>query len=99
LAEKQQTVIGLASVDRHRCLPWAYDTPCIICEEACPVADKAIDLEEVEIQGSDGEPFWIQRPRVVEHLCIGCGICEHQCPVDGLAAIRVYPKAPGSTVA
>ncbi|HSJ57537.1 MAG TPA: 4Fe-4S binding protein, partial [Anaerolineae bacterium] len=42
LAEKQAMPIGLARIDRDRCLPWAYNTPCIVCEEACPIADKAI---------------------------------------------------------
>jgi formate hydrogenlyase subunit 6/NADH:ubiquinone oxidoreductase subunit I len=93
LEEKQRTVIGLASVNRDRCLPWAYDTPCIVCEEVCPVADKAVHLEEIEVIGQDGQPVWIQQPRVVESLCIGCGICEHQCPVEGEAAIRVFARS------
>jgi NAD-dependent dihydropyrimidine dehydrogenase PreA subunit len=24
--------------------------------------------------------------------CNGCGICEHECPVSGLKAVRVLPK-------
>jgi len=23
------------------------------------------------------------------HQCIGCGVCEHECPVQGRRAIRV----------
>jgi polyferredoxin len=34
--------IGTAFVDRKRCLPWAFDRPCIVCEENCPVSPKAI---------------------------------------------------------
>jgi formate hydrogenlyase subunit 6/NADH:ubiquinone oxidoreductase subunit I len=30
-----------------------------------------------------------QRPVVDPERCIGCGICEHECPVTGLRAIRV----------
>jgi ferredoxin len=26
---------------------------------------------------------------VVDRLCIGCGICETRCPVEGASAIRV----------
>jgi translation initiation factor RLI1 len=26
----------------------------------------------------------------LREACIGCGICEHQCPLEGVAAIRVY---------
>lgn len=31
----------------------------------------------------------LQKPCVDPKLCIGCGICEHECPVSGLRAIRV----------
>jgi len=31
----------------------------------------------------------LQRPHVDIDRCIGCGICEHECPVSGLRAIRV----------
>jgi len=31
----------------------------------------------------------LQKPCVDPALCIGCGICEHECPVSGLRAIRV----------
>ena len=90
LEEKQATPIGLASIDQDRCLPWAHNIPCIVCEEACPVADKAIQLEEVEAMNALGETVLLQRPSVVKELCIGCGICEYQCPMGGESAVRVY---------
>ncbi len=90
LEEKQRTAIGLARIDQDRCLPWAYETPCIVCEEVCPVAEKAIRLEEVVVVGATGETVLLQRPRMVGALCIGCGVCEFQCPAAGEAAIRVY---------
>lgn len=90
LALKQQAAIGLASVNRDRCLPWAHDIPCIVCEEACPIEDKAIKLEEYQTVNDHGEAVILQRPRVVLETCIGCGICEYQCPMGGEAAIRVY---------
>ncbi|MBF0480481.1 MAG: 4Fe-4S binding protein [Desulfovibrionaceae bacterium] len=31
----------------------------------------------------------LQRPYVDASRCIGCGMCEHECPVAGLRAIRV----------
>jgi len=32
----------------------------------------------------------LQRPFVDAARCIGCGMCEHECPVAGRRAIRVY---------
>jgi ferredoxin len=150
--------IGLAAVDRGRCLPWAMARPCIVCEENCPVTPKAIYVSPVEetvrdgtlalasiagatvrIDGArlapgrfatgdytlklpgesrghrivantedtltlesapnEGEPpapgatgevqVRLQRPVVDPARCIGCGICEHECPLTGLRAIRV----------
>ena len=86
LASKRQTRIGVAVVDRNRCLPWADGVACIVCEEMCPVPEKAIELQIGE-GDSDHE---LQKPIVIADLCIGCGICEYQCPVEGEAAIRVY---------
>jgi ferredoxin len=152
--------LGTAFVDRGRCLPWAMDRPCIVCQENCPVSPKAIftreyfgtvrnglfhlrhtDKQTLELEG-DGLPpdqlatgdyyvttthrgreeRWrivgntsnnvtlsagnspvtalvpgkgiaiqvrLQRPYVDPNLCIGCGICEHECPVSGKRAIRV----------
>ena len=31
----------------------------------------------------------LQQPNVDPRVCTGCGICEHECPVSGLRAIRV----------
>jgi ferredoxin len=152
--------IGTAFVDRGRCLPWAMDTPCIVCQENCPVSPKAIFLREefqvvrdgVRIVRSatasslafDALPWrpgklgtgdyflrletapaaerrliddnsattihvaaaaaWreipvagaralvevrLQQPVVDPERCTGCGICQHECPVSGLRAIRV----------
>lgn len=152
--------MGMAFVDHGRCLPWAMDRPCIVCQENCPVSPKAIFVQEyfstvrngrvsirraskgrvelmenrfqsgelatgdyyLSLDGSrDGRRYIIlensgntvvvqepdgmeeglgpgrraslqvrlQRPQVDPVHCIGCGICEHECPVSGLRAIRV----------
>ena len=152
--------LGTAFVDQGRCLPWAMDRPCIVCQENCPVSPKAIFTREhfstvrngillveradrftVVLKGasldrgrlatgdyycslldgqgeaprrigdntgdtvtiSQGVPWErppaagsriaiqvrLQRPYVDPILCIGCGICEHECPVSGKRAIRV----------
>jgi polyferredoxin len=89
LAAKREMVIGKASVDRNRCLPWAYNTTCIVCEEMCPVPDKAIRLIETKSLDATGHEITLQQPYIVRELCIGCGICEYRCPLEGQAAIRV----------
>lgn len=89
LVQKQRVVMGIAYIDRTRCLPWAEGQPCIVCEEMCPVPRKAITLETVEVRRGDGQVVKVQRPYVGKGRCIGCGICEYKCPVSGEAAIRV----------
>ena len=37
--------LGLANYDLGRCLPWGKATPCVVCEEVCPVSPKAIYTE------------------------------------------------------
>jgi polyferredoxin/Pyruvate/2-oxoacid:ferredoxin oxidoreductase delta subunit/NAD-dependent dihydropyrimidine dehydrogenase PreA subunit len=90
LEEKRQAVIGKASIDRNRCLPWSSGVPCIVCEEMCPTPQKSIRLEEAMVIDSQGQGITVLRPSVLRELCIGCGICEHYCPLEGNAAIRVY---------
>lgn len=93
LDAKRQAVVGLAVVDHNRCLPWAVGMPCIVCEEMCPIPDKAIRLEEAAMDNAQGQSVVLQRPVVMQELCIGCGVCEYQCPLVGDAAIRVFKRA------
>ena len=89
-------MIGHAYIDQNRCLPWADNRNCLVCEEMCPVPEKAIILEDVKVTAPTGETIDVRRPIVVRDRCIGCGICENRCPLTGEAAIRVYtPSALG----
>ncbi len=90
LQEKRQRVIGVAYIDKNRCLPWADNRNCIVCEEMCPVSPKAIVLDDEQALDAEGVAVTVRRPRVLRERCIGCGICEYQCPLSGPAAIRVY---------
>jgi len=89
LEEKQKIKIGMAHVDRNRCLPWAFDRSCVVCQEHCPLPEKAIWLEEVTVVNARGTEVAVKRPHVNADLCIGCGICQDKCPVSDQAAIRV----------
>jgi MauM/NapG family ferredoxin protein len=84
--QKLETRLGLARIDRSLCIPWKKKKECIVCEEHCPTANKAIQLRKVEAGGKV-----LMRPYINEHLCIGCGICQTKCPVRPVRAIRVYP--------
>ena len=47
-------------------------------------------FEEIPAEGSKIEvQVRLQRPFVDIEKCIGCGVCEHECPVSGRKAIRV----------
>ncbi len=89
LEEKSKVRIGLAMIDKGRCLPYAHGRPCIVCEEVCPTPKKAIWLERVVVRDREGRLMELQQPRVDLDLCIGCGICEAKCPVIDRPAIYV----------
>jgi polyferredoxin len=91
LEQKRQQVIGKAEIDTSRCIPWAEGRDCIVCEEMCPVPQKAIQLQEQRVVNIEGKEVTVLVPRLRRNRCIGCGICEYQCPVNGEAAIRVFP--------
>ncbi len=46
--------LGTAFFDRGRCLPWAMDKPCIVCQENCPLSPKAIYTREYFSTVRDG---------------------------------------------
>ncbi len=56
----------------------------MVCEEHCPVADKAIKIEEEMVDG-----IRILKPHVDEGLCMGCGISQNKCLVRPQRVIRV----------
>src|SRR5512143_310822 len=89
IEEKAKVKIGLAMIDKGRCLPWTHGRPCIVCEEVCPTSKKAIWLEEARVRDRQGKTMVVKQPHVDLELCIGCGICETKCPVLGRPAIYV----------
>ncbi len=86
---------GTAFYNRGRCLPWSMDTECVVCEEVCPTSPKSIFTRNVEIIDRWGKTLELKRPYIDAEKCIGCGICEHECPVKDDPA--VYVTAIGET--
>lgn len=89
LEVKRIQVIGRAAINKDRCLPWSQNIPCIVCEEMCPLAPKAVELETIDVVDNTGQSITLQRPTVLTDRCIGCGICEYKCPVSDAAAIQI----------
>ncbi len=93
--------LGTAFIERGRCLPWATGTPCIVCEEFCPTSPKAIWFSHEEIPVGE-KKVRLKAPRVEPSRCNGCGACEHICPVNDRAAIKVSSvgesRSPGQAL-
>jgi MauM/NapG family ferredoxin protein len=89
LEVKQNSRMGTAFINRSRCIPFTEGRDCLVCEEHCPVAPKAITYYEEEVRDPTGKKVRVKLPLIVQDQCIGCGTCENKCPVGGEAAIRV----------
>ena len=77
LKDKERVRMGIAKIDKNTC--WAYQGSfCRACYLNCPIFDKALKMTDELL------------PVVVEEYCVGCGVCEHVCPVEP-SAIVVYP--------
>lgn len=93
--QKQHARIGTAVIDRNRCIAWAEDRRCQVCDEICP-------YNAIHMAREPAHPVGL--PVVESNRCSGCGTCEEVCPVGGDAAIQIYPHheirlAAGSYVA
>lgn len=89
VSEKVQVRIGLAFIDKNRCMPYSQGMDCIVCEEHCPTPKKAIWFIEGRVKNRGGITKTVKQPVVDLELCIGCGICENKCPVVDKPAIVV----------
>lgn len=94
--EKKKAIIGGAVIDRNLCLPYAKKLNCLVCEEHCPIPEKAIRFELVRDMDYQGNKKILKRPYIIDDLCTGCGICENKCPLEGRSAIEVFAKIKGS---
>lgn len=92
LERKLKTRLGTAEIDKSICIPYAEGNECIVCQEHCPTPEKAIALDYDPIEK-------VSLPRIVEDLCVGCGICQNKCPVRPARAVRVSPRHGQRTAA
>ncbi|MHB9038053.1 MAG: 4Fe-4S binding protein [Armatimonadota bacterium] len=79
IAEKPHIFIGRAVIDRSHCIAWNSGKQCLVCDECC-------SYHAVGWKSVDG----VRRPFIDEQKCVGCGICENACPIQPMAAIRVF---------
>jgi NAD-dependent dihydropyrimidine dehydrogenase PreA subunit len=90
VSAKQKAKMGQAIFLKDRCIPYRLNENCIVCEEHCPIPDKAIKINTREYEDPvTGRKRMVSYPYVDEALCIGCGICENKCPLNGEAGIIV----------
>ncbi len=92
IERKKKVKLGLAVIDRETCLPYIKGTECIVCEEHCPVPNKAIKL--VMEAGAGGA--FVAKPVIDKELCVGCAICQTKCPVRP-RAVRVVDTGSDRT--
>ncbi len=80
--------IGTAFIDKNRCIPWTTASNCLVCQEVCPTSPKAI-MDDAYTTMHNHQKITTRRPLVNPELCIGCGLCQHECPVYDSPAIQV----------
>lgn len=71
-----KSMVRVAVLDAERCKPKRCDK---MCYRFCPKVRSKI--EAIVFEG--------EKPRVVEALCAGCGICIKKCPFDALAIVNL----------
>jgi ferredoxin len=87
MAEKKLVQVGRARFVKADCVVETKKKACGACAEHCPT--KAIAM----VPYPGGEPG-LRIPEVNEEACIGCGACEHPCPVEPRKAIWVEARSP-----
>ena len=81
--EKACIQIGHAVVVVEFCISATGETECGNCARHCPAG--AIEM----VPSDPDDDLSPSVPAVNENACIGCGACEHLCPVRPLSAIHV----------
>lgn len=81
--KKKSYPLGLARIDRQKCVAWHDHEYCVVCDEYCP-------FKAIIVQKDHG----VMCPSVDANKCRGCGACESQCPALPIAiTVHALTKA------
>ena len=85
LETKRNLAIGLAEIDRKKCIAWEYGQYCMVCHEFCPY----LAIDSTERNG-------VECPTVKPEMCRGCGACQVNCPAlpDKAIVVKSIPQRP-----
>ena len=75
----RNVAMGVAVVDPRTCVAINRTGVCGACHTVCPLKNRAISLG------------LHNAPTVHREECVGCGLCEEACIIEGTKAIRVFP--------
>lgn len=78
-AIRENVRMGMALLDRQRCLTHTRQASCRLCFEVCPFSGEAITLSGLG-----------QGPVIMPDACVGCGRCAEACPSQA-KAIQIIP--------
>ena len=73
--KKQRTRIGVAFLNREKCVAITHGAACGACAEVC--APRALQMEPLDPEW----PMGLTAPVLYPEYCIGCGGCYHICPI------------------
>lgn len=87
---KRTLAIGLAEIDRKKCIAWHDQEYCMVCHEFCPY----LAIGTVEQNG-------VNCPVVKPEMCRGCGACQVNCPAlpDKAIVVKGIPQHAARTLA
>ncbi len=84
LEEVEDVAMGVAVIDERTCVAINRTGVCGACHTVCPLRNRAITLG------------LHNAPAIHDDKCVGCGLCEEACILDGTKAIRVFPRRKGA---